>query len=262
MSTIPIYIIYKITCIITGKSYIGQTSKGIKNRWNRHLYDTKNNSNYYIHRAIRKYGEENFIHEIVFETTNQNIINEKEIEYIAEYDTFKGDGYNMTIGGEGVNGYWLGKTHNKKTLEKMSRKRSGKNNPMYGKRGSKNPLYGIPRLSVTKQKISKANKGKKRSEEVCNQISESKKGKNNPNFKYYYHTPKGIFESSYQTAEKFNMSYSSIRRWCRTYPDKIITNIIISRSIYLQSLPESPLGKTFREIGFWSVESLNILETE
>ena len=53
-------IIYKITNIINGKSYIGQTAYSLNERWLSHLSDmVKKKDNNYFHNAIRKYGWDN-----------------------------------------------------------------------------------------------------------------------------------------------------------------------------------------------------------
>ena len=88
--------IYKITNKVNGKSYIGQTRYTIEFRWRQHLHKKDNT---YFHNAIRKYGADNFIVEKL-EECNIEDLNEKEIYYIAKYNTFK-DGYNLTIGGDG-----------------------------------------------------------------------------------------------------------------------------------------------------------------
>lgn len=90
-------IIYKITNNVNGKSYIGQTRQGIQFRWCQH---TNSKDNSYFHKAIRKYGKDNFTIDILEECPVE-ILNEREIFYIAKYDTFK-NGYNLTIGGDGV----------------------------------------------------------------------------------------------------------------------------------------------------------------
>lgn len=88
--------IYKITNKVNGKSYIGQTRYTIEFRWRQHLHKKDNT---YFHNAIKKYGVDNFIVEKL-EECNIEDLNEKEIYYIAKYNTFK-DGYNLTIGGDG-----------------------------------------------------------------------------------------------------------------------------------------------------------------
>jgi group I intron endonuclease len=57
--------IYCVTCLLTGKLYFGQTVTPIGDRWVRHLSSSKKGSNHKFHRAIRKYGAENFIVEEV-----------------------------------------------------------------------------------------------------------------------------------------------------------------------------------------------------
>ena len=54
--------IYKITNQVNGKFYVGKTMKSLPTRFYNHCYDAINrNSTSYFHRAIRKYGKENFI---------------------------------------------------------------------------------------------------------------------------------------------------------------------------------------------------------
>lgn len=93
--------IYKITNLINGKIYIGQ-SVNINKRWNdekRRAFDTTDKSyEYPLNRAIRKYGIENFSFEIQEECTRENL-NEREKYWIHYYDSFF-NGYNQTLGGE------------------------------------------------------------------------------------------------------------------------------------------------------------------
>ena len=88
--------IYKITNLKNGKSYIGQ-SIDIYNRWHEHKY--ADNKPSIIHLAIRKYGFDNFLFEII-EKCSKEELDEKEIYWINYYDTFN-NGYNLTIGGKG-----------------------------------------------------------------------------------------------------------------------------------------------------------------
>lgn len=96
------YVIYKATNKINGKSYVGKTYN-FKKRKNEHFYDIDNNTPF--HRALKKYGKENFEWEIIDRAENENEILEKEIYWIKFLNTCihskKSNGYNITMGGEG-----------------------------------------------------------------------------------------------------------------------------------------------------------------
>ena len=93
--------IYKFTNKINGKSYIGQ-SRNIDYRKKSHLanYNNPNSTDYngLFHRAIRKYGKNNFVFEIL-EECDCNDLNEREKFYIQYYNTLTPNGYNMVPGG-------------------------------------------------------------------------------------------------------------------------------------------------------------------
>ena len=96
--------IYKITNMVNGHAYIGQ-SVDIHKRWRRHKADIKNiNSEWHnslICMAMRKYGIDNFEFKVLEECDFERL-NEREIYWIAYYDTYH-DGYNRTLGGDGLN---------------------------------------------------------------------------------------------------------------------------------------------------------------
>lgn len=100
--------IYKITNLINGKVYIGQ-STNIKRRWKDHRSSAFNPNSedyeYPLYRDVRKYGFKNFLFEVL-EECNEYELNEKEKFYIAKHDSYK-NGYNQTEGGDSV-------THNLK----------------------------------------------------------------------------------------------------------------------------------------------------
>lgn len=53
-------IIYKITCIVNNKVYIGQTSETLKQRFSRHMGYPKEEHDTKFYRAVRKYGRDKF----------------------------------------------------------------------------------------------------------------------------------------------------------------------------------------------------------
>ena len=93
--------IYKITNLVNGKVYIGQ-SQDIYSRWKEHKYARNKRECFALYGAFKKYGLDNFSFEIV-ECCPFEQLNEKEIYYIAQYHSYVGDtksnGYNMTKGG-------------------------------------------------------------------------------------------------------------------------------------------------------------------
>lgn len=91
--------VYKITNLINGKSYIGQTNN-LKRRFQEHLHDKR--KSHPIHLALNKYGKENFSYEVLYYGENYN---EEEKKWIAYYDTKnKENGYNVVSGGQDSSG--------------------------------------------------------------------------------------------------------------------------------------------------------------
>lgn len=99
--------IYCVTCLKTGKLYFGQTIISIRSRWRRHVLSTQRGSDHKFHRAIRKYGEENFlVEEVLTVSAPTKDAFKKKLDYvemrlIKRFNT-KIDGYNSTDGGDGL----------------------------------------------------------------------------------------------------------------------------------------------------------------
>lgn len=93
-------VIYKITNLINGKIYIGQTIQNLKDRWYRHCgySGSEGEQNMVIKKAIHKYGKENFTIEEL-ESCQAVDLNEKERYWINYYNSYK-EGYNATKGGQ------------------------------------------------------------------------------------------------------------------------------------------------------------------
>jgi hypothetical protein len=91
------FVIYKAE-FPNGKVYIGKSkdfdSRKIKHSYSARYYNTK------FTNAINKYGFDLIKWEIIFETENIDILNQKEIEFISKYDSIK-NGYNISTGGDG-----------------------------------------------------------------------------------------------------------------------------------------------------------------
>jgi len=92
--------IYKISNLVNGKIYIGQ-SVDVYDRIAHHKAELRNNrhSNKYLQYSWNKYGEENFSFEII-ESCKRNELNNREQYWISYYDSYN-NGYNHTLGGDG-----------------------------------------------------------------------------------------------------------------------------------------------------------------
>lgn len=92
--------IYKYTNLINGKIYIGQTKQTLKQRDYKHQTQLKDNT--YFHRAMKKYGRQNFSLELVEDHIPFKQLDEKEKFYIDFFESFyaTGKGYNLTQGGQ------------------------------------------------------------------------------------------------------------------------------------------------------------------
>lgn len=98
--------IYMHTSKTSGKSYIGQTIKGIMHRWKAHCRDAEavRMPNNHFHKAIRSYGNDDWEHTILAADVPQKLLNEYEQNFIEKYDTYN-KGYNSNIGGGSALGY-------------------------------------------------------------------------------------------------------------------------------------------------------------
>jgi len=89
-------IVYKITNLINGKNYIGQTGRSLKFRLWDH-FRPKNSSP--ISLAIKKYGKNNFIYYKLDKANNFKQLDKLEKHYIKKLNTLCPNGYNIESGG-------------------------------------------------------------------------------------------------------------------------------------------------------------------
>ena len=131
-----IYTVYKITNLINNKVYIGQTSKSIDARFNRH-WKEKNSYDRYLHRALRKYNKCDFKIETLANAFNKEDLNYLECYFIAFYKSNNSKyGYNLTVGGDGglrspevikkATAKLKGKKRPKSVCDKISKKLKGR----------------------------------------------------------------------------------------------------------------------------------------
>lgn len=103
--------IYKIVNKTNGKIYIGKTTYTVAYRWSQHLSAStsdkeKDDYNFLLHKAIRKYGKDNFLVETIEEVEDVSKLSSREMYWISYYNSCileeNSNGYNMTYGGEGT----------------------------------------------------------------------------------------------------------------------------------------------------------------
>jgi group I intron endonuclease len=115
--------IYQIKNKITGKCYIGQTTKLPESRWKQHINSlAKKGGCPALKDAITKYGIDSFTFRVLI-ICFDDAIHLIEKEYIEKYQAQVPNGYNILPGGQ-LGGGFLGKTHSAKSIEKI--KESGK----------------------------------------------------------------------------------------------------------------------------------------
>ena len=143
--------IYIITNLINGKQYVGQTIN-FKERKRNHL-KTKNKKTH-LYKAFKLYGLNNFkFEEFISVISNTKNLYSLEMEIIQKLNTYGGNAYNETFGGEGTIGYRptpnaikklkearvgrkpsLGMIHSEETKALMRKQRQGKNHPLFNKK--------------------------------------------------------------------------------------------------------------------------------
>ena len=128
-----IFTVYKITCKINNKIYIGFTKHTPDKRLKQHFSRaSKIRTKFY--NAILKYGRINFTTEPIFTSSSKEEALLKEIYYIKEYNSLK-NGYNSNEGGtDGKNRIVSDKT--KKLISKNHADVSGEKNPFFNMKHS------------------------------------------------------------------------------------------------------------------------------
>jgi group I intron endonuclease len=93
-------VIYKISNLLNGKVYIGQTIRNIEIRWKQHCREAiKYSHKSALFGAIAKYGKDAFVIEEVCSCTNMEDLNFMESFLIGQLSSLYPLGYNLTYGG-------------------------------------------------------------------------------------------------------------------------------------------------------------------
>lgn len=213
--------------------YVGKTKHKLEKRLREHLFKNNLETNNYKNFWIKEILKNNLSPDIILiEECNEDDWQEREIYWISYYRELLGNKLtNSTDGGEGLNNpsieirKKMGDTHrghktSDETKQKLSLKFSGKNNPMYGKKHSKEIVDKL-RLLSTGKKLSDA--VKKKISEICSGriMTEEEKYNNrlsrkkNNNGKYM-----GICK-----VKKYNKFYAKLRVNEKYYTSKSVNTI-------------------------------------
>lgn len=193
------FTIYLIVNTINGKNYVGQTKRNLLTRWDEHK-KTSVKYAFLLHRAIKKYGFENFRVEVLSLTLSQEEADALEKLWIISLGAHKSEGgYNMTYGGDGVR-------LPKEEWWKYGNACRGKKRPPFtnehrrrigdAKRGKKR----APTTEKHRLNLSKAAKGKAKSKEHKDKLSAAKKGLKLPAFSLHHKNELSRIQKSYWSA--------------------------------------------------------------
>lgn len=208
--------IYKITNLINNKIYIGQTTqKRPTDRWHQHKSEVKRNkkSKQVIHKAMLKYGIENFLFEIIDTAINYEELDNKEMMWITKLkSTNKLFGYNIEVGGS--------KRISNENKEKYSKLRSEITRKYYSNKENREKLSRSQKERFKNNKeLSKniSERQKKAALEGTNSIT--KRGTEHPFSKNILQiTFNGIilkiFHSGFEAERETNISQAHINKCC------------------------------------------------
>lgn len=203
----------------SGKKYYGLTHNFTRRKYIHKLHSLTKKNIFY--NAIKKYGFENFVWNIVETYNSENksnlrdILHNRERFWIDKDKTYLFDyGYNMTRGGDGGDTFSDKSEVDKKQINlKRSKSLSGNKNPMYGKK-----VYDVwferfgkeiadIKLKESNKKKSERQKGKihPHSEETKLRISNSLNGEKNLKYIKLSDEQKSIIVKLY-TQEKYSIT--------------------------------------------------------
>lgn len=207
-------IIYMATNTVNCKSYIGKTTKVLSKRIYAHKWSSVKGEKHNVYKskfynAIRKYGIESFVWEVLDIANNIEELNEKEKYYIDKFKTIE-NGYNISPGGNGGDSFsnhpnkeeirekirssctgvkrsedfkkrnrerQIGRIISPETIEKRKRKLKGRVITPEWRAKISESLKGRKVSPEIKQKISKTLSGRKLKEQHKKRISDGQVGR-------------------------------------------------------------------------------------
>ena len=159
---------YLITCLVTGRDYVGITSRGMRKRWNEHLYSARKRPNAgAVNRAIAKYGHDQFTVSVICEAKSWTDLCAVEKILIDQYQTRAPNGYNLSDGGEGP----FGVKRSAEAVERSASKHRGNPCHQNTRRAASEFHKGKPKSPEMRAKLVKARTGTRRSEGTKTKIA-------------------------------------------------------------------------------------------
>lgn len=208
--------IYKITCTVTEKFYIG-SAMNLASRRHRHFHGLRNNVHHSItlQRAWNKYGPDAFTFEVL-ELVLPPFLLEREQHWLDTLKPFDpAIGYNI----DSVAGSRIGHTVSPETREKLRQANLGKKHSEETIRKLAEANKGRTHTDEAKEKVRLANLGQKRSKEACESMKQAQLGKK--------HSP--------ETIEKMRIARTGHTRSFEAR-DKISASNIISNEWRMKTL--------------------------
>ena len=158
-------IIYKATNKLDGKCYIGQSTFDLDKRKGEHLRGSRRQRpKYYLHRAIKKHGMDNFEWAVLAECDTRDEMNKTEMKFIEQYKSLAPNGYNsimMALGGDLFSQFSETKMERiRKRISEGTLKGIANSNKSWSHFGKENSMYGRKHSPESIEKMRRNRKGK------------------------------------------------------------------------------------------------------
>lgn len=206
------YFVYQHINKLNGKRYIGITKQMPESRWGLSGVNYKNSCPAFWN-AIKKYGWDNFSHQIVQEGLSKDAACEMEIQLISTYKTQdRRYGYNILEGGSTP-------SIPEETRKKMSAAMKGNKNGSGHKCSEetkekiRSALVGKPFTEEHKERLSRAKKGVSH----CSPSPETRKkiANSHAKFQVYCQENAVIYESIQECARQLGLYATNVCKCCK-----------------------------------------------
>jgi group I intron endonuclease len=186
-------LVYLIINKIDGKRYVGQTTKTLEMRWCAHTQVRKNPSCRYRYSAIQKHGVENFEAKVLVVVGTKAWADYYECSLIKAFNTKAPNGYNLTDGGDGAQGFVFTEDQRRKiSVGLLGRRMSEKARIKLLERNKGNKFSaGVRMTEEHRLRLIQINRGRKQTPEEIMKRSLAQRGR-----KHSEETKKKMSESA------------------------------------------------------------------